>query len=118
MRVGQRIRCIFAVSRKRTPIRIMECRADVALRAGANYASLKDISKLGRSILNSDVLSKAQTRRWLKPKSLLNDLSGAVGMPWEIERVQIGGRTVDLYTKDGDCKATIWQTVVCHASDS
>jgi hypothetical protein len=66
--------------------------------------SLKDLSTLGRSILNSDLLPKAQTRRWLKPKSLLTDPSKAVGMPWEIERIQLGGRTVDLYTKDGDCE--------------
>jgi hypothetical protein len=68
--------------------------------------SSNDISTLGKSILNSDLLSKALTRRWLKPKSLLADLSKAVGMPWEIERVQLGERSVDLYTKDGDCETT------------
>jgi hypothetical protein len=65
--------------------------------------SLKDISRLATSILRSDLLSEAQTRRWLKPKSLLADTSKAIGMPWEIECIQVGGRTVDLYMKDGDC---------------
>lgn len=68
--------------------------------------SLKDISTLGKSILGSDLISKAQTRRWFKPKSHLADTSKAVGMPWEIERVQVGERFVELYTKDGDCEAT------------
>ncbi|KAK4550300.1 hypothetical protein LTR36_003267 [Oleoguttula mirabilis] len=70
--------------------------------AGGNYMSLKDLSTVGRSILRSDLLSKAQTRRWMKPKSLLADMTKAVGMPWEIERIYVDGRTVDLYTKDGD----------------
>lgn len=67
--------------------------------------SLHDLSTLGRSILRSDLMSKAQTRRWFKPKSNLADTLKAVGMPWEIERIQVGGRFVELYTKDCDCEA-------------
>ncbi|KAF2237137.1 beta-lactamase/transpeptidase-like protein [Viridothelium virens] len=43
----------------------------------------------------------AQTRRWMKPVTFTAGINMAVGAPWEIYRAQVGGRTVDLYTKDG-----------------
>ena len=56
---------------------------------------------IGKSILNSTLMSKAQTRQWMKPISFASNLNQGVGAPWEIFRTQIGGRTVDLYTKNG-----------------
>jgi hypothetical protein len=75
-------------------------------RAGGLYASIKDLSTVGRSILNNTLLSPATTRRWLKPISHTASLSYAVGAPWEIFSFEnIDGRTVDLYTKSGDLGA-------------
>lgn len=37
----------------------------------------------------------------MKPRSFTDDAKAAVGAPWEILRVDIGSRIVDLYTKDG-----------------
>ncbi|ORX99283.1 beta-lactamase/transpeptidase-like protein [Clohesyomyces aquaticus] len=77
--------------------------------AGGLYASLTDINTIGRSILNSEILSKTLTQRWMKPHGLISNPTAAVGAPWEIERVSTpvsqGSNTtrlVDLYTKAGD----------------
>ena len=51
--------------------------------------------------MNSTLLSKAQTRRWLKPPTFTADVNMGVGSPWEIFRAQVSGRTVDLYAKNG-----------------
>ena len=56
---------------------------------------------MGRSILNSTFLSTASTRRWLKPRAFTADLTYSVGAPWEIRRVDIGSRYIDMYTKEG-----------------
>ena len=71
--------------------------------AGNIYSSPADISKLGRAILQSTLLSKAQTRRWMKPVSHTADIAISVGAPWEIHRVVVPStkRVVDLYTKSG-----------------
>jgi hypothetical protein len=75
-------------------------------RAGGLYASIKDLSTVGRSILNNTLLSPATTRRWLRPITHTASLSYSVGAPWEIFSFQnIDGRTVDLYTKSGDLGA-------------
>lgn len=58
-----------------------------------------------RSILGHVQLSAAQTHRWLKPATFAGGMATAVGMPWEIFRLQnltSDGRTVDVYTKSGD----------------
>jgi hypothetical protein len=59
------------------------------------------MATIGKAILNSTLLSRAQTRRWLKPLSGTANLKLSVGAPWEIFRAEVGGRTVDLYTKNG-----------------
>ncbi|KAF2003793.1 beta-lactamase/transpeptidase-like protein, partial [Amniculicola lignicola CBS 123094] len=72
---------------------------------GGLYASTSDLSKIGRSILNSTLLQKNTTRAWLKPTSYTSSLYGDVGRPWEIYRAADVGpskRLVDLYTKGGD----------------
>lgn len=67
------------------------------------YSSLADIVKAGTAILSSSLLSSAETRRWLKPHSLLSDTRAAVGAPWEIYRVPLKptNHVVDLYRKGG-----------------
>ena len=70
--------------------------------AGGNSASTNDIVKIGRAILNSSLLPSVITRRWLKPSSFVNDVQQALGRPWEIIRLEVLGRTVDVYAKTGD----------------
>jgi len=52
-------------------------------------------------MLNGTVLSKAQTRRWMHSATFASDVNVGVGAPWEIFRAQVGGQTVDIYTKSG-----------------
>jgi hypothetical protein len=68
------------------------------------YSSLKDMITFGKSILSSTLLSTAQTRRWLKPRTHTSSLLLSVGAPWEIVRApSINSRLVtDLYTKGGN----------------
>ena len=70
--------------------------------AGSMYSSLRDVNKIGRSMLNSTLLSPAVTRRWLKPGSHTDSLRASVGKPWEIYRSEVNGRVVDAYTKSGN----------------
>ena len=69
--------------------------------AGGYYSSINDMRLVGISILNSTLLSPAQTRRWMKPQSFTSDLNVSVGAPWEILRAPIN-RTSWMYTKSGD----------------
>jgi len=55
-----------------------------------------------RSILTSKLLTPVRTSAWLKPTSFTSGLNGAAGMPWEIFRIPVAGRVVDVYTKSGD----------------
>ncbi|KAF2465002.1 beta-lactamase/transpeptidase-like protein [Lindgomyces ingoldianus] len=72
---------------------------------GGLYASTNDLSKIGRSILNSTLLDQNTTRAWLKPTAFTSSPLGFVGRPWEIFRaVDLGPskRLIDLYTKSGE----------------
>lgn len=72
---------------------------------GGLYASTNDLSKIGRSILNSTLLPRNTTRAWMKPTAHTSSLYGDVGRPWEIIRAADVGpskRLVDLYAKGGD----------------
>ncbi|KAJ5674717.1 uncharacterized protein N7477_004651 [Penicillium maclennaniae] len=61
----------------------------------------KDMSIFGRAILNSSLLPRSTTRRWMKPLTHTSSLDYAVGAPWEI--LSFGDeRPIDLYTKSGD----------------
>jgi CubicO group peptidase (beta-lactamase class C family) len=42
------------------------------------YNSLNDVIKIGLSILNSTLLSPAQTRSWLKPRSFASNINDIV----------------------------------------
>jgi len=77
---------------------------------GGYYSSLTDLTTIGRSILNSTLLSHLDTRRWLRPISHTSSLSFSMGAPWEIIRASIPvttakqtetTRNVDSYTKQG-----------------
>ncbi|KAI6784647.1 uncharacterized protein J7T54_006693 [Emericellopsis cladophorae] len=70
--------------------------------AGSMYCSTGDMVKAGQAILGSKTTTPAQTRRWLKPMSQTGVLGSAVGAPWEIRHLNVGGRLSQLYTKQGD----------------
>ncbi|KAH7153562.1 beta-lactamase/transpeptidase-like protein [Dactylonectria macrodidyma] len=76
--------------------------------SGGIYASGADLRTAGLSILNSELLSAATTRAWMKPHSGTGSLVELVGAPWEITRLMIPvtpgsnrTRVSDLYTKAG-----------------
>lgn len=76
------------------------------------YSSMADIATIGRSILRSSLLDPVTTRKWMKPQSHTSSLYASVGMPWEIQRMELQltpgsktNRVVDLYTKSGDIGA-------------
>ncbi|CAG9983129.1 unnamed protein product [Clonostachys byssicola] len=76
--------------------------------SGGVFGSISDLRKIGLSILNSEVLSPATTRAWMKPLSATGSLVELVGAPWEIARLTIPAtigsnhtRVSDLYTKAG-----------------
>ncbi|KAI0537084.1 beta-lactamase/transpeptidase-like protein [Xylaria digitata] len=71
--------------------------------AGSIYSSASDMVKAGQAILQSTLMSLAQTRRWLKPLIQTGYLSTAVGAPWEIRYLTLPNeRITQLYTKQGD----------------
>ncbi|KAF2973099.1 hypothetical protein GQX73_g677 [Xylaria multiplex] len=71
--------------------------------AGSIYSSTSDMVKAGQAILQSTLMSPAQTRRWLKPLIQTGYLSTAVGAPWEIRYLTLSNeRMTQLYTKQGD----------------
>lgn len=73
---------------------------------GSNYMSTGDMVRAGQAILQSTLLSPAQTRRWLKPIMLTGYPTCHVGAPWEIrcER-RPNNRIYEYYTKGGDIGA-------------
>ena len=69
---------------------------------GAFYSTINDMRRFGLSILNSTVLSPAQTRRWLKPHSFTPDTWMVVGAPWEIVPFPPNDRyPTRIYAKSG-----------------
>ncbi|KAF7521547.1 hypothetical protein G7054_g12402 [Neopestalotiopsis clavispora] len=75
---------------------------------GNMYASVSDLSSLGRAIFRSTLLSRATTRRWLQPAALTSELVASVGYPWGIRRIQLApdtNRVVDSYGKAGSINA-------------
>ncbi|TVY91986.1 Beta-lactamase-like protein, partial [Lachnellula willkommii] len=75
--------------------------------AGNMYASSSDIARIGRSIINYEILSGPQTRRWMKPTSMDTDPKAAIGAPWGIREIYLNTsfaqtyRVVDTYDKGG-----------------
>ncbi|KAL1888455.1 hypothetical protein Sste5346_009572 [Sporothrix stenoceras] len=88
------------------PSTYFDIEAGVFAASGSASTTLNDLARLGRGILNSTLLSAAETRRWLKPVSFTGRLQYAVGAPWEIHRYTLpNNKVVDLYTKSGDSGA-------------
>lgn len=70
--------------------------------AGAYYASISDLSLIGKSILNSTLLSPALTGRWMKPATFTAKPATLVGAPWEIFLApQLPGKNSWIYSKAG-----------------
>ena len=70
--------------------------------AGGYFSSTNDLATMGKAMLSSTLLPIAQTRRWMKPSSFVEDFAQGVGRPWEIFRVKVNGQSVDAYSKSGD----------------
>ena len=71
--------------------------------SGSMFSSMSDMVKAGQGILQSKLLSSAQTRRWLKPLIQTGYVGSSVGAPWEIRDIQgSDGRMTQLFTKQGD----------------
>lgn len=71
--------------------------------SGSTYSSTADMVKAGQAILQSTLLSPAQTRRWLKPLTQTGYLSTAVGAPWEIRYLESSNqRLTQTFNKQGD----------------
>ncbi|OKP12345.1 Beta-lactamase-like protein [Penicillium subrubescens] len=84
---------------------------EVVASSGGIYANGADLRAAGLSILNSELLSPANTSEWMKPRSGTGTLVELVGAPWEISRLEIPvspgsnrTRISDLYTKAGGNK--------------
>ncbi len=73
--------------------------------SGAYYSSNKDLLAFGSAILNSQLLSPATTRAWMKPKISTSSTGAQLGAPWEIYRsdnLTAAGRLIEVYTKSGN----------------
>lgn len=72
--------------------------------SGGLLSTINDLSKFGINLLNSTLLPKTTTHKWMKPSSFTASLNYAVGAPWEIYRYihPSTGKITDLYTKLGD----------------
>ncbi|KAI0144405.1 beta-lactamase/transpeptidase-like protein [Xylariaceae sp. FL1272] len=56
---------------------------------GNVYASVSDLSTMGRAILQSTLLPPALTRRWLRPVTFSSDPVSSVGSPWGVRRLPL-----------------------------
>ncbi|KAI9687086.1 MAG: hypothetical protein M1822_002496 [Bathelium mastoideum] len=68
------------------------------------YTSASDLATVGKSILNSTLLSPNITRAWLKPVTHTSSMTLNIGRPWEIARQTLDApyeHVTDLYTKSG-----------------
>ncbi len=72
--------------------------------SGGILSTISDLQKLGMGILNSTLLSRESTDKWMKPVSHTASLSYSIGAPWEIHRFvhPKTGKVTDIYTKLGD----------------
>ena len=67
------------------------------------FSTTADLARMGQSILSSELLTPAVTRQWMKPVTFTSSMTQAVGMPWEIVRVDnMADHVFDLYSKEGD----------------
>lgn len=73
---------------------------------GGLWSTTEDMLKLLQSLLNNDLLTASETRKWLQPRALLPSLHQIVGKSWEILRptdIPVGfPRPLTLYSKAGN----------------
>jgi CubicO group peptidase (beta-lactamase class C family) len=73
--------------------------------SGGIWSTPNDMLLFLEALQSHELLSAAQTRKWLQPSSLLPSLHQLVGAPWEIFRptdIDVAvPRPIDLYTKAG-----------------
>ncbi|KAI8623634.1 putative secreted beta-lactamase [Xylariaceae sp. FL1651] len=69
--------------------------------AGA-FSTTNDLATIGKSILNSTLMSQAVTRRWFSTTSFVETIDQAVGRGWEIFRIRNDNHSINLYTKSGN----------------
>lgn len=75
------------------------------LAANGLFSTVSDLSRIGQSILRSELLQQITTNRWLKPHSYTSNLVNGVGMPFDIYTPTLsGGATgaiIPIFTKLG-----------------
>ena len=102
--MGLELRCSERVSIAAAEILSKNVINKECISAGGLYASAADLASFGRAILDSKLLTPAQTRWWLKPHTHTSSLTESVGAPWEIYRstdLTSEAHVTDIYTKDG-----------------
>ena len=62
------------------------------------YSNIADLSRAGRAILNSTLLSQVCTNRWLKPISQTSNSADDVGAPFIINRATLDGTNASALT--------------------
>lgn len=73
---------------------------------GSLYMSTGDLITAGQAVLQSKLISPAQTRRWFQARMQTGYLGAAVGAPWEITYLVSPTKHLTQYvTKDGDLEA-------------
>ena len=71
--------------------------------SGSFYSSVADMVKAGQAILQSTLLTPAETRRWFRPLIQTGYVSTAVGAPWEIRYLTNSNQhLIPAMTKQGD----------------
>ncbi|KAJ3549798.1 hypothetical protein NM208_g322 [Fusarium decemcellulare] len=73
--------------------------------AGDYYSTINDLHAFGDAVLRYELLSPAETRKWMKPTTGTSSRGMLLGEGWEIARsnnVTKDGRLVEFYTKAGD----------------
>ncbi len=71
--------------------------------SGSVYMSTADMATAGMAMLQSTLLSPAQTRRWFMPHILSGYMGSTVGAPWEMTQLESqNNRLIPYLTKQGD----------------
>lgn len=68
------------------------------------FSTGADLTSIGQSILSSSLLPPAVTRRWMKPTADTPDLRFSVGMPWEIQRIEV--HTIRSFDQNSSSSST------------
>ncbi|KAK2755034.1 hypothetical protein FQN54_006562 [Arachnomyces sp. PD_36] len=68
------------------------------------YSTVKDLARAGKAILASELLTPAETRRWLKPVTRTSNTANSVGRSWNIYTAvsESTDPVIDVYTQLGN----------------